>query len=434
VLEEEYDGFGFRVLFNRYGYTPHYAEPFVEDGQEKLLMADPHMRRSAFIYNVSKDEVEWEYVVEGDKVNANPHIARFLRKDVPQIGASRGSIMLADRNNQWSIVERPSGKVQAKFTIPDCRWAHDVLLSKDDDGFIVTDYAAQFVGKIDLKGKTVWRLDDFGPMAKLSVVEGSTTSAVHSNSMGGDYLAVRNSVPYGVFEIRDEDGRVVESIPRGEGTLNNFWCNNPHSAFRKGVAENKGNLTVVGFEGGGGIVAIDEWQRPRWGVMKCITNIGATHYTPSRYGLFETTHVFETLSGGVGAVDWSGRYSSRVIEIVKWPRSTLSFLLAWRYDPKEGAFLDPPLDVLDYNSMLISIHNEGKGAVTGRLNETNAPIALANGPGAAGWTTRFDLINVPANETQRLEFSTRGRSLLRVFLQRAEREVPTRVTVIVSYQ
>ena len=71
-MEEEYDGFRFRVLFNRYGYTPHYAEHFVERGSEKLLMAKPHMRRSVIIYNVTKDEIEWEYAVKGDLVPANP--------------------------------------------------------------------------------------------------------------------------------------------------------------------------------------------------------------------------------------------------------------------------------------------------------------------------------------------------------------------------
>ncbi len=432
-MEEEYDGFRLRVLFNRYGYTPHYAEHFVEDGHGKLLMADPHMRRSIIIYNVDKNEVEWEYVVQGDKISANPHVVRILPEDVPEIGASRGSVMLADRNNQWSFVERPSGRVQCKLALPDCKWAHDVLLSKNRDGFIVTDYSAEFVRKIDFEGNVVWRHDDFGPMAKLSVIEGRTASGAHSNSLGGDYLAVRNSSPYGVFEIRDEDGTVVESIPRGEGTLNNFWCNAPHSAFRKGIAENSGNLTVIGFEGGGGIVALDQWQRPRWGIMKGFTNLGGAHYTPSRYGLIETTHVFPTLAGGIGAVDWSGRYSSRVIEVLKWPRSTLTFLLAWEYDPKEGTFMDPPLDVMDYNDILISIHNTGKGAATGKLLETNAPIALARA-GDALWVTKTEPLNVPPSEIRRLEFSTKGRSFLRLYFQRANMETPTKLNIIVSYQ
>lgn len=117
-----------------------------------------------FIYNVDLGEIEWEYVVEGDKINANPHIVRFLPEDIPEIGASRGSIMLADRNNRWSFVDRLTGRVQCKLALQDCKWAHDILLSKNRDGFIVTDYLAQFVGKIDFKGNDVWRHKDFGPM------------------------------------------------------------------------------------------------------------------------------------------------------------------------------------------------------------------------------------------------------------------------------
>jgi hypothetical protein len=433
VLEEEYDGFKFRVLFNKYGYTPHYAEHFVEDDSEKLLMADPHMRRSAFVYNVDENRIEWEYAVKGDKVSGNPHIVRILPEDIPEIGASRGNLVLADRNNEWSFVEIGSGEVQCKLTLPDVKWAHDMLLSKNRDGFIVTDYFAHFLRKIDFKGNVVWRHEDFGPMAKLSVIEGGTASAAHSNSLGGDYLAVRNSAPYGVFEVRDDDGKIVESIPRGEGTLNNFWCYAPHSAFRKGIAEQFGNLTVIGFEAGGGIVALDQWQRPRWGFMKGLTDLGRPHYVPSRYGLTETTHVFPTLKGGVGAIDWSGTYSSRVIEILKWPRSTLSFLLAWDYDPADGTFLDPPLDVMEYNEVVMSISNEGEGAVTGTLYETMLPIALTSGIGSTGWAPSFDRLSIPVMETRRLELNTRGRSFLRLFLKRSDGEKPTKVNVVVSY-
>ncbi|HXZ89756.1 MAG TPA: hypothetical protein VEG61_01730 [Candidatus Dormibacteraeota bacterium] len=432
ALEEEYDGFKFRVLFNRYGYTPHYAEHFVERGSEKLLMADPHMRRSVIIYNVTKDEVEWEYAVEGDLIPANPHVVRILPEDVPEIGASSGSIMFADRYNAWSFVELRSGNIECKITVPDVKWAHDIVLSKNRDGFIITDYSAQFVGKIDFKGKMIWRHNDFGPVAKLSVVEGKTSSGVHSNSFGGDYLAVRNSLPYGVFEIKDEDGSIVQSIPRGRGTLNDFWCHAPHSAFRKGVAEGGGNLTVVGFEAGGGIVALDQWQRPRWGLMKGFTDVGGSGYIPSHYGLAETTHVFPTVGGGVGAVDWSGTYSSRVIEILRWPRSNLSFLLAWEYDPGEGNYLDPPIDIMEYNEVSIAVMNTGNAAVTGTIYETALPTIFNSD--SKGWSAMPTVLDVAAGRTMRLELQTRGRSFIRLFLRRAEARKPTTVNVVVSYR
>jgi hypothetical protein len=431
-LEEEYDGFRFRVLFNRYGYTPHYAEHFLENGFEKLLMADPHMRRSIFIYNVAKDEIENEYVVEGDAVSANPHIVRILAEDIPELGASRGSIMFADRDNEWNIMDLNAGKIECKVALPDVKWAHDLVLSKKGDGFIVTDYSTQFVGKIDFKGKTLWRHNDFGPMAKLSVIEGKTKSGVHSNSFGGDYLAVRNSIPYGVFEIKDEDGSIVQSIPRGRGTLNNFWCQAPHSAFRKGIAEGRGNLTVVGFEAGGGIVALDQWQRPRWGLMKGFTDVGGPGYIPSRYGLAETTHVFPTLSGGVGAIDWSGTYSSRVIEILRWPKSTLSFLLAWEYDPGEGEYLDPPVNLMEYDEVTLSLTNTGDSAVTATLYETALPIIFNSDN--TGWSPIQGTIEAAPGQTVKIELSSRGRSFVRIFLRRTDAQKPTTVNVVVSYR
>jgi hypothetical protein len=340
--------------------------------------------------------------------------------------------MFADRNNEWSFVDLNSGNVECKVAVPDAKWAQDILLSKNRDGFIITDYSAQFISKIDFKGKTIWRHGNFGPMAKLSVIEGKTPSGVHSNSFGGDYLAVRNSLPYGVFEIKDEDGSIVQSIPRGRGTLNNFWCYAPHSAFRKGIAEDRGNLTVVGFEAGGGIVALDQWQRPRWGVMKGFTDVGRPGYIPSRYGLTETTHVFPTIAGGVGAIDWSGTYSSRVIEILRWPRSNLSFLLAWDYDPGEGTYLDPPIDVMEYNEVTITVTNTGNETVTGTLYETALPLIFASDN--EGWSPVAASVDAGPGKTVRLELPTRGRSFLRLFLKRSATQEPTTVNVVASYQ
>ena len=295
-MEEEYEGFKFRVLFNKYGYTPHHAEHFVENGHEKLLMADPHMRRSIIIYNIDKEEIEWEYPVKGDAIPANPHIVRILPEDVPEIGASRGSVMFADRNNEWNFVQISSGNVQSKLTIPEVKWAHDILLSKNRDGFIVTDYSAQFLSKIDFKGNVIWRHGDFGHMAKLSLIE--------EDAEWRPLKQFRRRLPgreelHALWRIRDKRRRRHNRGKHtcGRGTLNNFWCYAPHSAFRKGIAEDGGNLTVIGFEAGGGIVALDQWQRPRWGVMKGFTDVGGPRYIPSRYGLAETTHVFPTLRG-----------------------------------------------------------------------------------------------------------------------------------------
>lgn len=434
-MSEEIAGFGFKVLFNKPEYTPHYAEEFVEKGRTKILMADPHMRRSAYVYDAGTGEVEWEYPVPGSFRSANPHIVRMLPADVPEIGATKGSLMLADRDNRWLIVERGTGRIEYEVKVPDAKWAHDLLLSKNGDGFIVTDYSAHFLRKIDFKGKVLWGHEDFGAMAKLSLVEGKTASGVHSNSLGGDYLAVRNEAPYGVFEFNDE-GKVVETIPRGKGTLNNFLCAAPHSAFRKGIAELGGNLTVIGFEAGGGVVALDQWQRPRWGVMKGFTDIGGPQYVPSRYGLAETTHVFPTLDGGVGAVDWSGKMSSRVVKITKVPRSTTSFLLAWDYDPGDGTFLDPPLDVLEYDEVFVSLANHGPSAVEGKVFGAALNLAFEDSFGGPAWEAVEESasLSVAPGGSSSFEVKKRAWSFLRFYLKSAEKGRHGKVTLVVSYR
>jgi hypothetical protein len=167
--------------------------------------------------------------------------------------------------------------------------------------------------------------------------------------------------------------------------------------------------------------------------MKGFTDVGGPRYIPSRYGMTETTHVFPTVAGGVGAIDWSGTFSSRVIEIVRWPKSNLSFLLAWEYDPGDGGYLDPPIDVMEYSEVAISITNMGNASVTGTLFETSSPLIFSSDVRGTGWSAMPAPLDVGPGKTLRLEFPTRGRSFLRVFLKRTEAQNPTTVNVVVSY-
>ncbi|HDI01282.1 MAG TPA: hypothetical protein ENF78_02515, partial [Candidatus Bathyarchaeota archaeon] len=92
-------GLSYEVLFCQRGFTPHYAEHVVDPMDEcpKLVMADPHTRRSAIIYNLSTGRVEWEAKVPGSSV-PNPHTARMLLEDVERFG-SAGDIYCCDRDN-----------------------------------------------------------------------------------------------------------------------------------------------------------------------------------------------------------------------------------------------------------------------------------------------------------------------------------------------
>jgi hypothetical protein len=370
-------GFKFRTLFYRHGYTVHYAEHVVDprDGREKLVMADPHNRFSVVIYDVGKGVIEEELVVPGKSI-PNPHVAHILLEDVSVIGGKAGDIVCADREGRWVLIDRDEKRVKWSLSLEDTAWPHDIV--PIEEGFIVTDYGSGgeggFVRKVDFNGVTKWSLPMSGA-AKVSRIFGSTASGIHSNSFGGDYIVAQNSDVGGVYEL-DDEGRVVWKCPKSYGEVNSIWLFKPHSAFRLGLAEASGNLTIVGLEAGGGIVAIDYYCRPRWGVTSTYSHIPVLHYRPSTYGLLETTHVFPTLWGTVGAIDWRGYAGSAVIEIVEVPRTPLTWVLALGIDPGDGVWLDPPLEVLDREFVAMDLVNSGEAKVRWSLHVTRQPALI----------------------------------------------------------
>jgi len=63
-------------------------------------------------------------------------------------------------------------------------------------------------------------------------------------------------------------------------------------------------------------VAVDRDCRPRWGWTKPLTRFQDESgrkveiYRPTAIGPFATTHVFTTLDGKLGLIDWGSRFSS----------------------------------------------------------------------------------------------------------------------------
>jgi hypothetical protein len=359
-----------RILFSAQGYAPHYAEDVIdpESGERMLVMADPHIRRSAYIYSLDSGKVIWEYRVEGSKLTANPHIARMVTEELKGIGAEPGDVICADLDNRFVLVDRKTKRVKWEYRPDDAKWSHDCLPLEDGD-LMITDYSAGFVRRISPDGKTKWNLS-FGPgVAKLSRVEGKTPSGIHRNDLGGDLLVAVNRSREGVYEIDSEKGLTVWSCPpelEGRGQKNVFWPLKPHSAVRIGLAELGGNLTVIGMEAGGGVVAVDRNCRPRWGWMKPLTRLQDESgrkleiYRPTAIGLFETTHVFTTLDGKLGLIDWGSRFSSRVIEVESLPTSNLYWLLAYRRRAdSEPEYLDPPVETAEWRSVRFTVFNYG---------------------------------------------------------------------------
>ncbi len=374
-----------RVLFSAQGYAPHYAEDVIDpvSGERVLVMADPHIRRSAYIYSLDSGKVIWEFRVPGSQLTANPHTARMVTDELRGIGAEPGDVICADLDNNFVLVDRRTRRVKWNLRPYDARWSHDCLPLEDGD-LVITDYSAGFVRRISPEGASRWTIR-LGPgVAKLSRVEGKTPSGFHRNDFGGYLLVAVNRSREGVYEIGKEG--IVWSCPPGQvgnegrGERNVFWPLKPHSAVRIGLAEPGGNLTVIGMEAGGGVVAVDRDCRPRWGWMKPLTTIqdGWGYklgiYRPTAIGLFETTHVFTTLDGKLGLIDWGSRFSSRVVELEGVPTSNLYWLLAYRrVAGSEPEHLDPPVETAEWRSVRFTAFNHGPSTLVLTFLVTPSP-------------------------------------------------------------
>ncbi|MEM1676099.1 MAG: hypothetical protein QXL68_05930 [Desulfurococcaceae archaeon] len=373
----DFGGLKFRVLFSKWGYAPHYAEHVIDplDGKPKLVMADPHIRHSVYIYDLVDKKIEWEFRVPGSRV-PNPHIAHMITDQNPitgpywslvanKINASLGDIVCADGDNNLIVIDRERKNVKHVLKINGSEWLHDIIPSVNGDGLIIDDYSSGWVRKIDFNGVVKWSFP-LKQASKISTVYAKASS--HIESFGGNYIVVSNSNPYGVYEISDE-GELLWSCPSNPPCMNATWLYHPHSAFRTGLAEANGNLTIIGLEGGGGIIAVDRDCRPRWGFMKPHTNLLRGEYRelyrPIYHGFYETTHVFPLLNGNIGAIDWRGKYSSQVVEILGLPTKTaLYWLLAWDYPvSKDWILFEPLVEIGEWDLIAIQVNNNGESII-----------------------------------------------------------------------
>jgi hypothetical protein len=364
------------IVFHRPGFAPHYAEHIIDPktGAEVLVMADPHIRRSALIYDVETGQIVWEVQVPGGQLKANPHIARLLLEEVPAIKAAPGDLLCADRDNRYILIDRATKRAKWSLKLPDAGWAHDALPTRDLKDLIVTDYSSGFIRRVRFDGTPVWNLKLGYGAAKLAKVGGPVPSGIHSSSFGGDLLVAVNQETRGIYEVSEEEGRIAWSCPPDD-TKNVFPTFRPHSALRLGLAELDGNLTVIGMEAGGGVVAVDREGRPRWGYMKPHFNwVGREAYRPTTTGLMETTHVFTTLDGRLGVIDWNGVNASTLIVFNELPQSPrLYWFLALHRELCGEEFLDPPVEVAEWRRTRLQIVNEGGVSLVWQVLATLSP-------------------------------------------------------------
>ncbi len=401
-------------------------------------MADPHIRRSAYIYSLDSGRVIWEFKVPGSQLTANPHVARMVTEELRGIGAEPGDVICADLDNNFLLVDRETKEVKWRHRPADARWSHDCLPLEDGD-LVITDYSAGFVRRISPEGETRWNLHLGRGVAKLSRVEGKTPSGIHSNDFGGDLLVAVNRSREGVYELDSAKGEIVWSCPPGQvgdegrGERNVFWPLKPHSALRLGLAELGGNLTVIGMEAGGGVVAVDRDCRPRWGWMKPLTRLQDESgnrweiYRPTAIGLFETTHVFETIDGKLGLIDWGSRFSSRVVELESFPTSNLYWLLAYRRRAGTSPEpLDPPVETAEWRSVKFTAFNHGPSTLF--LTFLVTPSPYADCADRSFWREEAEL-RIDPEESEEVELA--GHTACRVIAKSGETST-TEYTIFVT--
>ena len=363
-------GLTYEVLFCQRGFTPHYAEHVVDPMDEcpKLVMADPHTRRSAIIYNLSTGRVEWEAKVPGSSV-PNPHTARMLLEDVERFG-SAGDIYCCDRDNNIIVIDRESKSIKFSGKAP---WRagliHEACLTPDGAALIVTDYLEGRIARLSLPSlEPDWIRRGLKKPSKVSVIEG-IVEPWHNPSFGGQYVVCSNTIPGSVCEVRDDDGTIAWSCPRPDRT--GFWPLAPHSAFRLGRVECKGSLTVLGSEAGGGIYAVDYFGRPVWAISgsSVLWTEDGLYYSVSPDGIGEVTHVFPTLDGRIGFCSWLGFNSAIVGAITSLPsRQEAGFVLAHEKKAEGSwAYLEPPIMGEGWDEVLVVIENLGPEEISWRV-------------------------------------------------------------------
>jgi len=366
-------GLEFEVWFCKKGYTPHYAEHVVDpvDGREKLVMFDPHTRRSALIYDLCDRAVEWEFGVPG-VAKKNPHQGFMLMEDVEGFGDA-GSVCCIDRDQNVIVVNRDKEVVFSKPPPFTPKYLHGVALGVDGASLIVADFTNHRVSKLALPGLEEAWYATVRYASKPSVIEGAGLEP--DPSFGGHYLVpslwrAAATPPSVVYELKDGDGSVAWRCPAED--LSGPWVTSAHSAFRMGRAENYGNVTVLGSEARGGIYAVDYYKRPVWGVSSgCLLKLATGEV---RYGfstrLGEVTHVFPTLNGRIGFVSWSGFNSSVVGVISHIPRrQEVEFVLAYEATTTDTwLYLDPPMMVEEWDEVLVVVVNTGAAGLDWKLD------------------------------------------------------------------
>jgi len=402
----DWGGVKFLPLCTIKGYFAHDVEHLVDPrtGHEVLVCADPHVSRKVWIYDMWEEKVIWEYVVPGTAF-PNPTIAHMFLEDVPDLNARAGDIVCPDRDNRVIIVDRDDKTIRKAITPSSVSYLHETLPVPGYADLLITDYFRSSISRMRADGTFVWDVSGIGGgIAKASLIP----VGIHTGSFGGHIVVAENADERGVMEVNWDNGSIVwRKPPMFNGSIMNYGTilTKPHSAFRMAGGEVNGNPTVVGLEGGGGIVAIDYYGRPIWGFKGGYSNYvdypgGSLYYHPNPCFLNEITDVFPTLDGMVGFASQIGYGLTLIGKLVGLPRTRkMDWLILWNYLTSDGwTELHPPISMVGWEAINITVQNIGANSVDIELY--GVPFAYAN----YGWLNVWgmnkpiDYATIPSGE------------------------------------
>jgi hypothetical protein len=401
----ESSGFEFNILFAKPGYAVHGVRNVIDptDGREKLVLFcpggktrdtaytyDPGPYTGVFIYDLEDQRIEWSFYPPGTGARGgsywdNPAEGFMLPVDIPSFG-SAGDICVFDKDWNLVVADRKTANIKFQKPLPYPSGVTPYLpygleLGVDNSSIIMTDFAKNLVMKIKVPDMTiVWTQTGITQPIKVSRIRGAHTRWCPSD-FGGDYIVAANVLMPnqsvgGAFELRDSDGAIVWQSVKSD--FSGVWVNTPGNAIRIGKIERYGNITIIGSEAGGGIVAVDYFGRPVWGFgSRRWYSIGRTwYYDTSVEYLGEMVYVFPRLNGRIGFVSWLAENMSIVGEIVRLPKHMYcDCVLAWNKATTDSyVYFDPPLRALEWKEVTLAIKNRGTNSLTWKIDLYMTPV------------------------------------------------------------
>jgi len=116
------------------------------------------------------------------------------------------------------------------------------------------------------------------------------------------------------------------------------------------------------------------------------------------------------------------------------PKTSLSWILAWDLDPgSRGIWLDPPLEILDYDFITITLINIGEGSIKWSLYATTQPLLIEDSFDVIWNNISTGLLDSDRMITIEIDNQRRHYAFLRLNVTRGVESIPTKTRIIVTW-